>query len=377
MAAAPDWSQLPAELLHLILECLDDTPLDRLRFRSVCSTWRSSISPFIPIHQFPFNFPPIPAASLSARSIFLIKPPPHLQTQTPWLVKIGQDECGRNRLWHPLFRDRSISTSSPGVLDLTNLLVSDLGNEFVVAHPSTKGKVVAAAAATLQGSMLLTIHESEKLAVFGYGDGDDERWTIMPAPDMSTNYHDVSAFNGRLYAVESGGRTVVVGPDSVLEEEPFAEHYGPNTGCCYNEKFLVESEGELLLVEKHGGFCEDIKYKYEGDNDIDEYKEGMFRVFRFGENEEDEEENESWVHVRNVRDRVLFIGDDCAFSVSASDLGVDEGNYVVFRDDDLKSGIGVFPLDDVGWYGDGILHLLDYPGFSSLFRPPPDWAMLH
>ncbi|RHN50453.1 putative F-box domain-containing protein [Medicago truncatula] len=39
--AAVDWSKLPTELLNLISQRIDDE-IDFIRFRSTCSTWRSS-----------------------------------------------------------------------------------------------------------------------------------------------------------------------------------------------------------------------------------------------------------------------------------------------------------------------------------------------
>ncbi|KAK2440291.1 F-box protein SKIP23 [Trifolium repens] len=77
-----DWSQLPTELLQLISEKLK-SEFYLLRFRSVCSTWRSSIPNNRPNHHLPFKLPPIHSYPdndndnifyLVKHNIFLIKP---------------------------------------------------------------------------------------------------------------------------------------------------------------------------------------------------------------------------------------------------------------------------------------------------------------
>ncbi|OMO80003.1 hypothetical protein CCACVL1_13221 [Corchorus capsularis] len=76
--AMADWTQLPKELLDLISKRLD-TSFDVTRFRSICSTWRSSVtSP--KRHRLAPRFPVLPDGvsdtsfgfSLSKRSIFLL-----------------------------------------------------------------------------------------------------------------------------------------------------------------------------------------------------------------------------------------------------------------------------------------------------------------
>ncbi|MCH91335.1 F-box protein, partial [Trifolium medium] len=89
MAAVADWSELPKDILNLISERIEDE-IDLIRFRSVCSSWRSSSIPNHHINALPFKLPLLryysvnitdPFRSLSKRNIFLIKPPPK-QDQT-------------------------------------------------------------------------------------------------------------------------------------------------------------------------------------------------------------------------------------------------------------------------------------------------------
>jgi hypothetical protein len=212
-------------------------------------------------------------------------------------------------------------------------------------------------------SVLLSIYVSGKLAIFQSG---DEQWMIMPVMPPKP-YTDVCVFNGRLIAVDSTGRTVAVGPDLSLDLVAEAV-FGGDT------KILVECDGELLLVDKYlepGESCT-VHVEGEGVYKIREIERAVrFVVFRLDEKET------KWVELTNLGDRVLFLGEDCAFSVSASDLCMGNGNCVIFGDNVHRLfrlpelGISVFCLDKRQ-----ILPLSDFPCCSKLFWPPPQWVGL-
>ncbi|KAK2372202.1 F-box protein SKIP23 [Trifolium repens] len=79
-----DWSQLPKDILQPIYQKLD-SDFYQLRFRSVCSSWRSSSIPKNHLLNFPSKCPlPLQCKQniigtstypLSKRTIFLINPP--------------------------------------------------------------------------------------------------------------------------------------------------------------------------------------------------------------------------------------------------------------------------------------------------------------
>lgn len=225
-------------------------------------------------------------------------------------------------------------------------------------------------------SVLLTIHISGKLAVFRCGnerrdENCDEKWTIIP--DMLTPYDDVCVYKGRPVAVDCTGRAVVVGPD--LSVEMVAE---PVFGG--DKKFLVESEGELLLVDKYLSCLVMNCLRDDGDGDGDAdgefYEIGRERAVRFDVFRLDEKEKK-WVEVKSLEDRVLFLGEDCAFSASAMDLRIGYGNCVIFRDDvysesrSSELGVGVFQLGQFR-----IAPLSCFPCYSMFFWPPPEWVGL-
>ncbi|MCI06019.1 F-box protein [Trifolium medium] len=64
----------------------------------------------------------------------------------------------------------------------------------------------------------------------------------------------------------------------------------------------------------------------------------------------------------NLGDRVLFLGKQCSFSASASDLGFANGNYVINMDVS-RIGCGVC---DLNLDKDKILPLSDYPDYFNL-----------
>ena len=352
-----DWSELPKDLLNLISQRLQ-SPFYLLSFRSVCSSWRSSSSHLPFSHSITLN----PTFSLSHRSLLLLTPPSTVPNHRPWLIKISHDPCARTtRLFHAL--SRSQPKRPRFVLDLLPLHALDLGREFRLSSACSSTECLFDEKIVLLSDKndrfaLLTIHISGKLALFRRGDSG---WTVIP--DMPTPYDDVCAFRGTFYAVDGNGRTVTVGIDAALRVVAERVFGG-------DKKFLVECNGALMLVDLY------LSTDYEN---LDEEEVGdigwertvRFDVFRLNE------VVGRWVEVASLEEWVLFLGDDCAFSASAKELGVERGNYVVFRDDGLGAvrignGVGVFDLDD-----GRILPLSECPDFSKLFWPPPDWVRSH
>jgi hypothetical protein len=158
---------------------------------------------------------------------------------------------------------------------------------------------------------------------------------------------------GGLVWVDKTGRTVMIGPD--LTTHLIAE---PVFGG--KSKFLVESsEFELLLVDRYeNNYCVPVWFD-------------MFRidVFRL------DEKKKKWVKLANLGDKVLFLGNGCSFSASASELGFANGNCVIYSTSDSfhdlnirKCEMSVFHLDQ-----GQASPLSDYPEYFKLFWPPPEW----
>ncbi|KAH8510457.1 hypothetical protein H0E87_008135 [Populus deltoides] len=189
------------------------------------------------------------------------------------------------------------------------------------------------------------------------------------------NSHNQTDTQGWLIKIEEDvpGRTVVVAMDT-------------NLGLVGNpvfggdKKYLVESRGDLLLVDMYLSIDSDegLSIGHDVVQDLVQYmseRTVWFKVFKLNE------EGKCWIEVNDLEDRVLFLGDDLTFSASASELSGCKGNCIFFNDDFFYSrgegddgslfgrDIGVFELES-GCIGP----LRNFPDYSKMFWPPPDWV---
>ncbi|CAJ2639142.1 unnamed protein product [Trifolium pratense] len=344
MAVVADWSQLPKDLLNLISERIDNK-FDFIRFRSVCSSWRSFSIPNHHHISLPFKFPNLKYK----RNIFLIKAPQQ-QDETlirPWLIRVTQNSSGKIKLYEsPLISFELPSTFSFSI-DLYKSSVHNLGTDFIFDEPYIQPeKVLAVTPLTL--AILL---DNGQLVLSRCG---DDCWTGIP--DVSSfigDIGDICIFKERIYAVEEkSSKTVTIGPEDLSVKLVAKDVHGGRPDI----QFMVESEGELLLVDVFESFT-DLGFQLHVDVDV-------FRI--------DEKEKE-WVKLKSLGDRVLFWGNKCSFSASASDLSVAKGNCVIFMENVFfkknkicDSSMCVFDLDQ-----GRLLPLRDYPDYLNLFWPPP------
>jgi hypothetical protein len=394
-----DWSNLPKDLLYHISECIDNE-IDLIRFRSICSTWRSSSIPNHHTNILPFKFPLLryvlntesdsdedfsdsiydyeffdindanfPFSYLSKRSIFLIKPPQQQQQdQTlirPWLVRITQNSTGKTKIFQPntAFDSIFLPIHYSNMFDFNELSILHIGTDFIidkddVTFPDTDYlNPDAVLAVTCNGKKPLVLGAlcfvTPRPMLFR---GNDERWIPIYS---STYYGDICVFKGRIYAVNVFGRTVLVGPESSVELVQ------PSVADA-TQKLLVESEGKLLLVNMHDSYPNFFGIDL---FQLDEKENKWVRLMDF-----DEKKNE-WVKLRDIGDRVLFLGSGCSFSAYASELSLPKGNCVVFIDDsvlcigNVGHGNCVFHLDQ-----DRLSHMSEYPEYFNLFYPP-EWIL--
>ncbi|XP_076944448.1 F-box protein SKIP23-like [Bidens hawaiensis] len=381
-----DWSQLPRELLDLIsTHLLSET--DLLRFRSVCTSWRSSVQPFNS------RFPILPNAGisdttwgfyLSKRTIFRLSLPDHPHnTHTPWLIKVERDNPQKTHLMNPLTGSEFITPlpDFPRSLNFLKFRLQELGQEYALQYISYRPNAnsigdsvtlymekVAFCGLGAYGFVLLTIHVSGKLAVLRNG---ERKWTIIN--DLPSPYDDVVYFRGEFYAVDSTGRTVVVDVENASVKVVARSVFGGD------KKFLVESDGELFMVDKYLSVGPDNEMDYDDENyefyeDFDCFmseRTVKLEVYKLGK----EGGEWMWVEVKSLGDRMLFLGDNCGFSASALEFPGCKGNCVFFtgqnREDDglVKSrGVGMFDLES-----GSIGAVANDSGYSQWFWPPPHW----
>jgi hypothetical protein len=359
MAAEADWSELPKDVLNLISQRIDNE-FDFIRFRSVCSNWRSFSIPNHLTNTLPFKFPLLKHSiinsdidnqvfdqfcSLSKRIIFLIKPSPQ-QDQTlvhrPWLIRVTE----KTKLYKsPLFKFQ-LPSLLPFSIDLNNSSVLNLGTDFIVDKAVHHPYLHPIKVVVVTPLILAILLYNGRLVLLRCG---DERWTMIP--EMPLYIVDICVFKGRIYLVDPHSKTVTVGPEdfSVQLVAKDKDIHGRRSDLL----FLVESEGELLLVDVYEStFRFELTTVY---------------VFRL------DEKKKTWVRLKSLGDRVLFWGKECSFSASASDLSVAKGNCVIFMDDVFNgnkicdSGMCVFHLDQ-----GRCSPLSDYPDYLNLFWPPPE-----
>jgi hypothetical protein len=362
---AADWSELPKDLLYLISQRIDNE-IDLIRFRSICSTWRSST---IPYHDHILQFK-VPIAKykksyfcyLSNRSHFLIKPSPQQQQKKtlvhrPWLMRISKNSTGKTKLLHPQLLPPFHFHSTD--LDFIKLSVLHLGTDFFVDEPlrcDYKYRYPKKVVAVTPLILAILFYYKNHLVLLHCS---DERWTEIP--DMPSSIRDICVFKGKLYAVEEHSSKIVkVGPEDLSVQLVAKDVHGEGSDI----NFLVESEGELLLVDVYESFS--LYFDLAGKRAC----KLKIHVFRLDEKEK------KWVKLKSLGDRILFLGNGCSFSTSASDLYVAKGNCVIFMDDVFysnmlcKSGMSVFHLDQ-----GRLSPLCDYPDYLNLFWPPPKWII--
>ncbi|KAF3434795.1 hypothetical protein FNV43_RR21881 [Rhamnella rubrinervis] len=386
-----EWSQLPNELLQEIANRLE-SPFYLLRFRSVCSSWRFAVTPRPSRLTSRFPFLPNDGISentwgfhLSKHGIYLVSSS-ETGTETSsdlWLIKIEENEPGRMHLLNPLSRSQitPLPEDFPKVFDFSNCRVRELGQAYVLHYvqfrPSVNAlndaghlymeKVVFMSLGSNGDDFaLLTIHVSGKLVMFKSG---DKRWTVIH--DMPSLYDDVIIYKGSFYAVDYTGRAVLVGLSSNVSLVANPEFGG-------DKKFLVESSGELLMVDMYLSVVPEPNLDDDEDYQHSQFmgdKTVKFKVFKL------DRERKKWVKMKNLGNRVLFLSDDCTFSTSAFDLYgcknciffTDNFFYISGEDDEIfkSRAIGVYDLEN-----GSIAPLADYPEYSKLFWPPPDWHKL-
>jgi hypothetical protein len=216
--------------------------------------------------------------------------------------------------------------------------------------------------------VLLTIHVSGKVAVFRSW---DRAWTVIN--DMPSPYDDVFLFDGRFFAVDNNGRTVVV--DFTSSKLTLAAN--PVFGG--DKKFLIESCGEMLLVDMYLSVEEVDGDPGSAEENFEHHVIYMnertvkFKVFKFVEREK------LWAEVTELGDKMLFLGDDCTFSASASEiLPLCGGSSVVFNGNVFNedSSLGTMQGRDSGVFDFStgkIEPLYKRPDYAKLFWPPPPW----
>ncbi|XP_010490520.1 PREDICTED: F-box protein SKIP23-like [Camelina sativa] len=199
----------------------------------------------------------------------------------------------------------------------------------------------------------------------------------------SCHFCDVILFNGCFFAVEKNGRTFSLHLSSLRLTLAANPVFGDAYDGDGDKKFLIESSsgGDMLLVDMISRQLDlDDLSDFEYD-DVEDHGNAIattditlkIRVFRFVQRDQ------SWVQVKDLGDRMLFLADSSTFSASASDTLPLYGASVFFH------GF-IFNGTDLGSIGDKDVAVCDFrsqkmklvrqhPQYANLFWPPPSWII--
>ncbi|KAL9238433.1 hypothetical protein vseg_012853 [Gypsophila vaccaria] len=403
------WSDLPSELLDVVATRFDISSDDTRHFRSVCSTWRSSVPKPLPT-QFPllnfFN----PNNNNNNNDIRVTKHSfYHLSSPSDpdspgWLIKTEETGRGTVNLFHPLSRSpiKHLPINFPKHLDLTNIQIRELDYEYVLRNVSGNVELSdmehekIAITTSLNSNpnynsnnnefVILSTHVTGKLLMYRSSQlvwsfldditlGYDDRSIFVN--DWCMHYVDVMEFNGTFYAVTNSGRTVsikVTNLSTVVQVTLLK-----NSIIGGDKKCLVKSGGDLLMVDLYTDTTPQGKVKVHA-----------VEIFKLDRGDQ------KWVLVKSLGDYAIFLSNHSTFS--AINLQGCKGNCIYFRFNNFgdkykccsnitKQGkcdendrslewkneeIGVFDFEN------GVVGRVDeYLENSHLFSwPPPTWITL-
>ncbi|PIA55813.1 hypothetical protein AQUCO_00700260v1 [Aquilegia coerulea] len=212
----------------------------------------------------------------------------------------------------------------------------------------------------------------------------DASWTTVETP-IKDYVDDAIFLKGQFYCITGTGILMVCDVRDGLptpKATELAEKF-LTTLNNYQEKYLVEWNGELLLVFKiflnllfpnhNDGEEEEEEEEVEEDTKLQEYKTEKFEVFKF------DFTNKKWEEVNSLGEYCLFLGFNTSVSILACDYpGCLQENCIYFTDDitfgcrDRRSPVGfdmgVFNLEDKSIQP-------HYKGISTCYYSPPLWMI--
>ncbi|PON60612.1 F-box domain containing protein [Parasponia andersonii] len=340
-----DWTQLPPELVESISKNLT-IYADYLRFRVVCRSWRSSV-PKTPNHlppQLPWLMLPHSHHRRPHRAAFfnLSHNKVHL-LNLPEASSLGKRCCGSCHGWlvildetpsvlllNPLTRSK---LHLPPVSTFPNVLrfaYSEIGREYALRSASgepytlnlrqirdsfVKKVILSSSPKESDGFVALAIlNQTGDLAFCKDG---DQSWTFI---EGARSYSEDAVYcNGLFYAVNKYGAVAVC---DVRGSSPNVSIIETPRQLGADMQYLVSSGNELLLVSRYL----DLDYV----NSEELYRTVGFDVFRM------DWSGPRWDKVKDLGDRMLFIGQNSSLSLSASDFPGCFGNCIYFTDDYSK-----------------------------------------
>ncbi|KAK2632887.1 hypothetical protein EUGRSUZ_L00944 [Eucalyptus grandis] len=321
------WSDLPPEILSMIGNRLH-TRMDVLRFRGVCSSFRSSIpQPRRDASRFPFPIPsltstPGPALFLRASTVYAVETPDEAAPsgRTRWLLKLEESELGRMRILS-LYSHRRIvylPHKFPKVLDSLQFRIVEISRQYTLEHGGGTGALVQyvqkvvmhpdCVGSDVDRCSVYFIDYKGRLGYWRYG---DEKWSHLDDSEGG-GYDDIAVYEGRVCVINRLGSVSEIDSSFGLRSLSLPIYSG-------FWKQLVVSSGDLYVVDK----C--IRPGAPSHTENTKITSG-FRVYRL------DRQCGRWEVVRSLGDSAFFLCKHCSFAVSALELGGRDKNCIYYAD---------------------------------------------
>ncbi|PIA59914.1 hypothetical protein AQUCO_00400644v1 [Aquilegia coerulea] len=359
MNMVAEWSQLPSDLCSSIGDKLD-LAVDRVRFRSTCKTWRSSLHP-------PFPHPPW---------LFLSDFQDQIQSIDNCAQEIktfnGEaDECEDSQSETEEEIAQIQTEEERAVVSSMPLCSRPRGFVGVGDQRIYELDLPEAYQTHCVGST--AIHDGVRR--LGIARPGDASWINVHSPHRS--FEDIIIYKEKLYGVNIYGILMVCDnisaafDDNHLDSPPKAsilmDRFQLQKVDHTNKKYLVEWLGELLLVIK---FIKD-EDEYPCINPT--YQTTSFKIYKL------DFVNRKWDELKCLGDYTLFLGFNTSVSVLASDYSTWMKRNCIYFTDDYTFGyrgnctkgghdMGIFDLETNNIQP-------HYKGISTSFYSPPIWII--
>ncbi|KAI4325790.1 hypothetical protein MLD38_031157 [Melastoma candidum] len=329
-SAAPPTPHLPKELWSVIGGHLD-SHIDLLRFRSVCSSWRSlpiprnSRQPEFPLVVPSFTYP-MTSVSLVRFIVYRLEPSDEGGSPQGWLIKVDESHPGSPRLISTVSQ-RPIKykpANFPQTVKFNEFRVSEVCREYVIGRNSSKVVFLRDYLRHgLRNCVAFALTREGSLRYWRYGD-DHWKAPVWEGTSMEVAYDDLSIRDRQVYAVDRFGTVHWI--DSCHR----AVQFSPPLCGVGQKKHLLEYLGDLYVVDR-----------YEQDYNCQEsqhprlccYRTIDFKLYRL------DQEWGKWDEINELRGMVMFIGESSSFCISMDGFSRCGENRIYFTE---KGRCGLF-----------------------------------
>ncbi|KAL6226948.1 hypothetical protein ACLB2K_000907 [Fragaria x ananassa] len=387
-----NWTDLPKELWSIITDSFQSR-VDLIRFRSVCSSWHSSLPPPERLNPppFPLKFSgddsgyPGNYASLFQSTTYLMESlmaeedsGSSSPSKKPWLVKFEEDpSSGTMRLLDPVTSSplRYSPNATLKQLNLMEYRIVELHKSYGLKFGENNVTINSLHKLVLLPRNHLSfgnvyavfmIYNEGKLGFMRFG---DEELTYV---DVENSYYDdIIVYKGECYVVDKWGTVSCI--NSALE----VIQVSPPLSCGFGgKKHLVESYGELYVVDQYYERVS-VRHGREDDNIFGEYHNSRydsdaidFKVYKL------DQEWSKWDNVKNLGDHVFVLSKDGSFCVPTNkEFDGVKGNCIFFIER-VSPTVRAMYHSRVFDLEDGSMRDLASLPISRMIQPPSTWPAM-